>query len=34
MYQEPAVLATFEAADLLGDAHGAPVGNGSTPTTD
>ena len=29
MYQEPAVIATMDAADLLGDAFGS-VDNGST----
>jgi len=28
MYEEPTIIATFDAADLLGDAHGFP-GNGS-----
>jgi hypothetical protein len=28
MYEQPAILATFEAADLLGDAYGS-FGNGS-----
>lgn len=29
MYQEPAVLATFEDIELLADAHGSESGNGS-----
>lgn len=30
-YEPPRVLESFDALDLLGDAHGQPVGNGSTP---
>jgi hypothetical protein len=30
MYVTPEILATFDARELLGDAHGSPVG--SVPT--
>lgn len=30
MYEEPAIIASFDAATLLGDAHGTVVENGST----
>jgi hypothetical protein len=29
MYQEPAVIATMDAAELLGEAFGLAPGNGS-----
>jgi len=29
MYQEPTILASFDAEELLGDAHGS-INNGST----
>ena len=29
MYEEPIIIASYDAADILGDAYGNPVGNGS-----
>jgi hypothetical protein len=36
MYHTPAVLASFDAVELLGEAYGmgCPVGNGSCVQTD
>jgi hypothetical protein len=32
IYEQPIVVATFEAADLLGDAHGLANGSGLDPS--
>jgi len=32
MYEQPVIIATFEAADLLGEAHGSGNGSGLDPS--